>query len=523
MKNSLFLLTALLTVTLAKADILIDDFENATKEWVQVECVANIVNNPMPETINRSCQCLQMNRMSGCANWSGAMYTLPSAITGYNYVHAYMYRPNSNVPNLKVMDPPEDMNYDLEPMNTIVANQWQDVVFDISSMERADFVFFMADRTDNIVNEVCVLVDEIIFSNDPTPRTAALTVCGEGEEPDYVDPNDYHLVWNEDFTDGALDMAVWNIETNGDGGGNNELQYYCSRGVNVGKEPTTGKYCLILTATKEEYNGKHCTSGRVNTLGKMYYTYGKIEARIKFPQTANGLWPAFWQMGNNFSQVYWPRCGETDLIEMGHSSGYSGRQDRFFNGAMHVGSSWDADWCQSQENTWPYSLQDTFHIVTMIWTPTSIDMYMDKDAHPELDAYFHADLEPDDNPYYNRQLVFGKPNFIIANLAVGGNFPKIYDISGISALLDGPRSMYIDWIRIYQRGDTNESFVCPTDNDPIEPEYGDEPGGGDDDSALDQITNQKSQIKNQKYLHDGHIVIRHNGQYFDIIGRPVHQ
>ena len=112
----------------------------------------------------------------------------------------------------------------------------------------------------------------------------------------------YSLVWNMDFTGSSL-PACWNIETNGDGGGNNELQYYCDRGVSMGVEPTTGKHCLILTATKESYGNRDCTSGRVNTKGKLYYTYGKIEARIKFPQTANGLWPAFWQMGNNYDQV----------------------------------------------------------------------------------------------------------------------------------------------------------------------------------------------------------------------------
>ena len=98
-----------------------------------------------------------------------------------------------------------------------------------------------------------------------------------------VSAQNYTLVWNEDFTDASLDQQVWNIEVNGNGGGNNELQYYCERGVALGVEPTTGKHCLILTATKENYQGKGCTSGRVNTLGKMYYTYGRIDARIKFP------------------------------------------------------------------------------------------------------------------------------------------------------------------------------------------------------------------------------------------------
>ena len=320
---------------------------------------------------------------------------------------------------------------------------------------------------------------------------------------------DYTLVWNEDFTDGVLDTKVWNIEVNGDGGGNNELQYYCEKGVSLGAEPTTGKQCLILTATKEEYLGKKCTSGRVNSKGKLYYTFGRIDARIKFPKTANGLWPAFWQMGNNFDQVGWPKCGETDIIEMGHQNAFSkGTQDRFFNGAMHVGRAWDAVWPDAQEATWSYSLQDTFHIVTMIWTPTSIDMYMDKEAHPENGAYFHADLEPNDDADYNRQLVFGKPNFIIANLAVGGNFPGIYSIDGITALSNGAQSMYIDWIRIYQKGDANQSFVSPSASDAIEPERA---------QGIEEVPSD--QVPSTKVLRNGQLLIIRGEKVYTITGQ----
>lgn len=324
---------------------------------------------------------------------------------------------------------------------------------------------------------------------------------------------EYSLVWNEDFTDGALDTRVWNIEVNNDGGGNNELQYYIEDGVSLGAEPTTGKQCLILTATKEDYGNKNCTSGRVNTLGKMTYTYGRIDARIKFPKTANGLWPAFWQMGNNFSEVGWPRCGETDIIELGNSNGFNGTQDRYFNGAMHVGSAWNSVWSDAQAVTWHYSVEDTFHIVTMIWTPTSVDMYMDKDAHPEYNAYFHADLEPNDNADYNRQLVFGKPNFIIANLAVGGNFPGIFNINGITALADGPRKMYIDWIRIYQKGDVKETFSCPSASDAIEPE-----GGW---QGIEAVMGDGLPVMGEKELRNGQILIRRGEKTYTVMGQMV--
>ena len=322
---------------------------------------------------------------------------------------------------------------------------------------------------------------------------------------------EYQLVWNEDFTEESLDRAVWNIEVTNNGGGNNELQYYVEKGVSLGVEPTTGKHCLILTATKEDYQGKKCTSGRVNSKNKMYYTFGRIDARIKFPRTANGLWPAFWQMGNNFDQVNWPRCGETDIIELGHQNAFStGTQDRYFNGAMHVGSAWNTVWSEANSVTWPYSVEDTFHIVTMIWTPTTIDMYMDKDAHPENGTYFHADLEPNEDEWYNRQVIFGKPNFIIANLAVGGNFPNIHDIDGISALNNGPQSMYIDWIRIYQRGEGSETFVCPSVSDPIEPE---------DPQGIDKVPSD--QVPSTKVLRNGQLLIRHGEKMYDVMGQIV--
>lgn len=503
MKKIFSLLTAFCLIGTLQAQVTVDDFESSNKGWNAVSGSIDVRLNAYKTGINLSQYVLYAQRSVGADNWAGAILN-NYAVSGYKYVHAYMYRNNANVPNLKIFD--SETPVEFTPMNSIVANQWQDVVFDISAyVDRGtDFLFFMVDRT-NISQEAWMLIDEIQLSNDPTPRT---TVVG-GSTPQPSD--EYQLVWNEDFTDSSLDRAVWNVEVNADGGGNNELQYYCEDGVALGVEPTTGKHCLILTAVKQHAGGQDCYSGRVNTKNKMYYTFGRIDARIKFPNTANGLWPAFWQMGNNFDQVGWPRCGETDLIELGHQNAFSqGTQDRYFNGAMHVGSRGDAVWSDAHSVTWPYSVEDTFHIVTMIWTPTSIDMYMDKEAHPENGAYFHADLEPNDNADYNRQLVFGKPNFIIANLAVGGQFPGIYSVNQITALSSGAKSMYIDWIRIYQRGDANQSFVCPSASDPIEPE------------SLTGIDNvQSDEVHSTKQLRDGQLLIRRGENIFTITGQRI--
>ena len=194
---------------------------------------------------------------------------------------------------------------------------------------------------------------------------------------------------------------------------------------------------------------------------------------------------------------------------MGHQNAFSnGTQDRYFNGAMHVGSRWDAVWSEANSVTWPYSVEDTFHIVTMIWTPGSIAMYMDIDKNPS--PYFQQNLEPNEDEWYNRQVIFGKPNFVIANLAVGGNFPGIYNISGITALNNGPQSMYIDWIRIYQCGDANQSFVCPSPSDPIEPEP---------TTGIENV--QSDNIQGTKELRNGQLLIRRGDNIYTITGQIV--
>lgn len=491
MKKFYLLLLSLAALQL-NAQVMIDDFENTSNTWDNVSCSSGIVDNPQQTGLNLSCMCLQLIRVPGCDNWSGAIYRLPQPVTGYKYVHALMYRNNSHKPNVKVTDNGE--NLDVDPLTAIVANQWQDVVFDITDKAQVDFIFLMADR-DDLTEDAVVYVDDIILSNDAAPRTEANKACGA--------IGDYELVWNADFAVNSL-PANWNIEVNGDGGGNNELQYYCEKGVSLGTDPKEGKHCLILTATKESYHGKSCTSGRVNTLGHTYFQYGKIEARIWFPQTANGLWPAFWMMGNDFSQVGWPACGETDIIELGHQNGFNGTQDRYFNGASHWGPNWQTHYQDANSITNSYSVEDGFHIITCVWTPEKISMFLDKDAHPTAAPYYEIAITPsdaDDAP----GKYFHKPNFVIFNMAVGGNFPGIWDINGVTALAYGPRSMYIDWVRIYQRGDAGQSFTSNVPSEAIE-------------NDLSTVDNTQIGTAPVKILRDGQLLIQRGNELFDIQG-----
>lgn len=293
---------------------------------------------------------------------------------------------------------------------------------------------------------------------------ADLSAQGTGET------NGYRLVWQDLFNGDVLNTADnWNIEVNGEGGGNQELQYYRAENVSVGSEPVSGKNCLILTARKEPFSGKQATSGRINTKSKMRFKHGKIEASIRFPHTANGLWPAFWMLGADIDQVGWPRSGEIDIVEMGNKDGIdAGTQNRYFNGACHWGEVKNGGHpAYARPITNPQSLQDDFHLYTLVWDNNYVRMYLDLDKNPNTAPYYTMDIpsqagqEADHPSNY-----LHKPFFVLFNLAVGGNFPQIWDINQVTALNavnNYEARMYVDFVKVYQKGlpEENEEYIGP--------------------------------------------------------------
>ena len=297
--------------------------------------------------------------------------------------------------------------------------------------------------------------------------------------------NEYQLQWSDEFDGTELNTDYWNIEENARGGGNAELQYYTPRNVSIEKHPISGEGCLVLSAKKEDYGNRPCTSARLHTQGKVTAHYGKVEARIAFPYTADGLWPAFWMLGDNLAtnlgnnddvdktikslakqgRVVWPKCGEIDICEMGHHKGIeSGTQDRYFNGACHWGESFNNGAYPNVGGfyTADYPVQGDFHLFTLVWTEDSIAMYLDQDKYPEAQPYFQLSLR---NKEVNQPgHYFNHPFYLVLNLAVGGFFPNMpaaekyperitFDdpsFQRVTALpADGtPVKMYVDYIRV---------------------------------------------------------------------------
>ena len=117
-----------------------------------------------------------------------------------------------------------------------------------------------------------------------------------------------------------IDSGTWTYDDGGGGWGNGQFEYDTARHEN--SYVTNGN--LVIEARRENYLGNSFTSARMLTQGRFAFMYGDLEARIKLPNTANGLWPAFWMMGNNAGAIVWPACGEVDIIEMGSAAGIPG-------------------------------------------------------------------------------------------------------------------------------------------------------------------------------------------------------
>ena len=304
------------------------------------------------------------------------------------------------------------------------------------------------------------------------PLFAADPQTGSGEK------DGYRLVCQDLFDAEELNPDRWLIQINGGGGGNNELQFYMDAKENVRLgDDGQGNHCLILTARREDIYNRHFTSGRLSSKKRTAFTHGKVEASIKLPKTADGLWPAFWMMGNDYDKVGWPRCGEIDILEMGNSDGIRrNTQERFFNGATHWGP--QGQHAQNAKSvTNPYSLQDVeFHLYTLIWDTEGLKMYVDLDKNPEAIPYYSIDCPADDpDNQWSPGNYFHKDHFILFNLAVGGDFTGIHDPAKITALNEEngqQASMYINYVKIYQKGTDSEHLTALTESDPMPGESG---------------------------------------------------
>jgi beta-glucanase (GH16 family) len=261
-----------------------------------------------------------------------------------------------------------------------------------------------------------------------------------------ADPSVWSLVWQDEFdaaNGSPIDSSKWTPEVGGWGWGNNELESYTNRLDNAYHSGGS----LVIKAIKEHYTGsdnitREYTSARLITKNKFSSTYGRFEARIKLPY-GQGIWPAFWMLGNDIDAAGWPQCGEMDIMEN------IGREPSIIHGTIHGPGYSGGDGISSS-----FSLPggrrfaDDFHTFAIEWEPNVVRFY--------CDGILYSTRTPADLPA-GRSWVFNHPFFVILNVAVGGGWPGSPD-----ATTGFPQTMQVDYVRVYQRSTPSSTPVILT-------------------------------------------------------------
>jgi hypothetical protein len=238
------------------------------------------------------------------------------------------------------------------------------------------------------------------------------TAPGSNATPtvDYKD-----LKFSDEFsTDGAPDPVKWSYDLGAGGWGNGESQSYTSSSSNVIVQGGS----LKITAKKE---GNSYTSTRLKSENKFEFTYGKIEVKAKLP-SGGGTWPAIWMLGQDYATNTWPACGEVDIME------HKGNEPNVIHGTFHYPGRFAGN--ADGKTVTIANASSEFHIYKAIWSPASIQLFVD-------DTLVHTLANSTTVP-------FNKDFFLIFNVAMGGTFGGTIDPAFTQS------TMEIDYVRVYQ-------------------------------------------------------------------------
>ncbi len=254
-------------------------------------------------------------------------------------------------------------------------------------------------------------------------------------------PATEQLVWSDEFdgtkAQSAPDPTKWTYETGAGSWGNQELETYCSYGSNIAPcsaaqaNSYVGSDGYLHIIGRVNAEGQY-TSARLTTQGLASFQYGRMEARIQIP-AGQGVWPAFWMLGDSIGGRPWPACGEMDIMEN------IGKQPATIHGSIH-----GAGFTGTQIGL-PYTLPGNvpfaagFHTFGVLWSPGKVQYYVDDPSN------IYATFTPASLPKgavwpfdYGRF-------FLLLNLAIGGDWPGS---PGRSTRF--PAVMLVDYVRVWR-------------------------------------------------------------------------
>jgi beta-glucanase (GH16 family) len=279
-----------------------------------------------------------------------------------------------------------------------------------------------------------------------------LALMGLRTAPAYAAAADttWGLVWSDECNGAAgtaPDPTKWNLVNQGGGFGNAELEYYTNRTANSYYD---GNGNLVIKTMKESYSGSNYTSAKLYSRSKGDWTYCKADIRAKLPK-GRCVWPAFWMMPTSSPYGGWPVCGEIDIMEeRGDNPGSVGSTIHFGNPWKFIGQSYSLASKQTFDTA--------YHNFGMEWEAGTIRFYVDNILFETRVSteWYCSGANKTTNPYAPFDVNF----YMQLNTAVGGpNTPYTGNQSPDDSVF--PQYMYVDYVRIYERGAQSISAALP--------------------------------------------------------------
>jgi beta-glucanase (GH16 family) len=244
----------------------------------------------------------------------------------------------------------------------------------------------------------------------------------------------WHILFQDEFGDAALDHSKWvncylyhwsNVgcyKTNG-----TSASWYMPDDVLV-SDGTLKLLARQRTVTGTDGESYPYSSGLISSGKDTYdpsvpprfaFLYGYVEMRAKIP-AGQGLWSAFWMLQ---ADGQWP--WEIDILEsLGHEP------NKAFMTIHYPTANWDDDLDNSAYTG--VDLSADFHTYAVEWAPDKIVWYIDGVERKRFTDPAH---------------IPSAPMYIMANLAVGGDWPGPPDAATVF-----PTQLEVDYIRVWQRG-----------------------------------------------------------------------
>ncbi|ERT02918.1 endo-1,3(4)-beta-glucanase [Sporothrix schenckii 1099-18] len=261
----------------------------------------------------------------------------------------------------------------------------------------------------------------------------------------------FTLIWNDTFAGAAgtpPNANNWRTVT-GYLNQNSEAEVYSSSTKNLQLSGSGSLQIVPLKDPQSSGPGSGWTSGRVESVGGWLPAAGqktRVEGRIRMGDgpagTKQGIWPAFWLLGEAIrTGTNWPQCGELDILELrnGVATGF---------GTAHCGTTANGGVCNEPSGrgaTVAVPDPAAFHTWTMTWDRTSSD-YKAQTIQWALDqtVYFTlAGVQLDEATW---RTLAASGFYIVMNVAVGGDFPGAPN----SATQGGAASqMEVQYVAVY--------------------------------------------------------------------------